>query len=397
MGSKNGSLAVVVALTHYCPIYQTEVGREQCQSQSMVPGKNVEHCCARDCKSPWRFCIACMRQGYKGRNNLATSATKGLCDFHQSHGPNAVRSREDNGEQESKTKQKQHYQVVGEVIEVMCERVKPFKTQPRTYFDPVELKSLETSINVRGQIVPALVKKLKDDPKHDFELVDGQRRWHACTALGRPLRVEVQNVPDVEDQFERSIIANFCRPEHTPLEKARGIDRLLKNGRTWVYVADCFGRSVAHIQNYRKLLKLHPTIQARLEHSLPEDKRLALSVAFSLTDLPHAEQLKAMKKIDEEGLNVNQARELIRQHGEEVGVMVGSQGRTPREDFLILRNYLRKISEDSNRFLSMSKDQVTGLFKFRDAGDLSVTISQVENAMSALSKIKTALSKIGRV
>ena len=104
-----------------------------------------------------------------------------------------------------------------------------------------------------------------------------------------------------------------------------------------------------------------------------------------------------MKKIDEEGLNVNQARELIRQHGEEVGVMVGSQGRTPREDFLILRNYLRKISEDSNRFLSMSKDQVTGLFKFRDAGDLSMTISQVENAMSALSKIKTALSKIGRV
>src|SRR3989344_2469968 len=397
MARNNGSTTTVVTSV-FCPIYYLDVGKGQCQLQSRVVSQNLEFCCAKECRSSWRFCIACLRQGYKGRDNLATNFTKGLCEFHEARGPTARRSENEDTlnviEVTSRAKKKSH-KVVGEVLEVPCDKIRPFKDQPRTYFDPIKLVNLQASIKARGQIQPALVKLLSGDPDHDFELIEGQRRWHACTSLGIPLRVEVRKVKDLEDQFEQSIIANFGREDHTPLEKARGVDRLRKNGRTWEYIADCFGWAVPTCVNYHKLLKLHLTIQVRLEHSLPEDKRLPISVAFSLTDLPVAEQLKALEKIDKEGLNVNQARELIRRHGEGVGVHVGGE-RSPYKDFMILRNYLRKIQEDASRFIGMNSVEMKELFKSRDSEDLPVTISQVESAIRTLSAIKSVLAKIGR-
>ncbi len=201
---------------YFCHIFNLDVDKEQCQGQCKVISKNIEVCCVKECRSPWRYCIACLRQGYKGHDNLATNPQKGLCGFHMSHGSNIYHPTGHNGDDPIKEKETiESHKVVGTVIEVAYNKIRPFKGQPRTYFNEAQLKSLELSIKVRGQIQPALVRALVGDPHHDFELIEGQCRWHVCTSLGRPLRVEVRKVTGVEDQFEQSIMANFQRADHS--------------------------------------------------------------------------------------------------------------------------------------------------------------------------------------
>src|SRR5207248_3150600 len=112
----------------------------------------------------------------------------------------------------------------GRVIVVGPDRVRPLAGQPRRYFDPVQLAALEKSIWKRGQLQPGLVRALQGDKKHDYELIDGQRRWHACSKLGVPFRAVVVDTADAEDQFEMSIAANFQRADHTPMEIAAAIE-----------------------------------------------------------------------------------------------------------------------------------------------------------------------------
>src|SRR3989344_9247029 len=126
MARNNGSTTTVVTSV-FCPIYYLDVGKGQCQLQSKVISQNMEFCCAKECRSSWRFCIACLRQGYKERDNLATNFAKGLCNFHEARGPTAHRSGEDKPDYiEQIPQKKKDNKVVGVVLEVSCERTKPF-------------------------------------------------------------------------------------------------------------------------------------------------------------------------------------------------------------------------------------------------------------------------------
>lgn len=175
--------------------------------------------------------------------------------------------------------------VAATVISIDTNRVRPFADQPREYFDAGELVSLELSIKQRGQLQPAMVRKLTDDRDHDYELVDGQRRWHACSRLGIPLRAMIINPEDPEDQFEISVAANFQRAEHTPMEIAKAIERMCTQGkRTAEYVATLFGKSASWVVITRRLIVLVPELQALLEPSAKDP--LAVSVAIELARLP---------------------------------------------------------------------------------------------------------------
>lgn len=190
-------------------------------------------------------------------------------------------------------------------------RVRPFSDQPREYFDPSELVSLELSIKQRGQLQPAMVRLITDDPDHDYELVDGQRRWHACVKLGEKFRAVLIDPEDEEDQFEISVAANFQRASHTPMEIAKAIERMItQGGRTTVYVATIFGKTDAWVVTYRSLNELIPEIQELVEPTAKEP--LAVSVAYNLSRLPKDQQRPTLEEIKARGLNATRAIDKIR-------------------------------------------------------------------------------------
>jgi ParB family chromosome partitioning protein len=112
-------------------------------------------------------------------------------------------------------------------------RIRPFKNQPRTYFDKEELENLAASIKAFGQIVPVSVKKVSDSPDFDYELCDGQRRWHACEIAGKTMMKAILESPtDEKEQFLISVLSNFGRAEHTVIEIAYACKTFRDEGMT---------------------------------------------------------------------------------------------------------------------------------------------------------------------
>jgi len=198
------------------------------------------------------------------------------------------------------------------VVTVDIGRVRPFADQPREYFDAGELIALELSIKQRGQLQPAMIRKVTDDRDHDYELVDGQRRWHACTKLGIPLRAVIIDPENEEDQFEISVAANFQRAGHTPMEIAKAIQRMCTHGeRTVEYVATLFGKSVPWVYQQRRLVELVPEIQQRLEPNSSKTQ-LPTAIASELARLPKEQQLATLEDIEARGLTTPRAVDKIR-------------------------------------------------------------------------------------
>lgn len=201
----------------------------------------------------------------------------------------------------------------GVILELNPMRVRPFADQPREYFDRDELISLELSIKQRGQLQPAMVRVLKGDRDHDYELVDGQRRWHACKKLGMALRAAVIDPTNAEDQFEISVAANFQRAAHTPMEIAKAIERMCTaGGRTPEYVATLFGKSSAWVYQHRRLNDLAPELQQLLQASRNDKDNLPTSVGVELARLPKDKQVTVLEEIKARGLSAVRAIDKIR-------------------------------------------------------------------------------------
>src|SRR5687767_1132892 len=94
-------------------------------------------------------------------------------------------------------------ETVGEVVLIPWGQIRPFADQPRTYFNQAELQQLADSIAENGQRVPIFVRELDPwEPPYRYELIDGQRRWHACDmAKVRRMKSIILEVDDVIEQF----------------------------------------------------------------------------------------------------------------------------------------------------------------------------------------------------
>ena len=113
------------------------------------------------------------------------------------------------------------------VIRLPPDRFRPMPDQPRDYFDPDEMESLQRSIEEVGQIQDGLCRPAAREGTSDYELLDGERRLRSIINAKLPeYRAKCVDIDDEAAPFLIAAIANFNRPEHTPLEKANVIHRL---------------------------------------------------------------------------------------------------------------------------------------------------------------------------
>lgn len=199
----------------------------------------------------------------------------------------------------------------GAVANIPWGLIRPMEGQPRTFFDQDALWDLARSIRAHGQEREVVVVPI-NDPIHKFQLVDGQRRWHAVQLVNIPmLRAIIREQGTAEEMYVSSVVSNFGKADHTPLEIAEIIRRLTEMGKTVAQIADICAKSVGWVEIYKRLLNLHPEVKARLEPSTPEEQRLQLGLANRLGRLSHENQLATLKVIDAEGLGTKQATLLV--------------------------------------------------------------------------------------
>lgn len=286
---------------------------------------------------------------------------------------------------------------LGKVILVPRTSIRPFPDQPRKFFDQQKLKELASSIKAVGQKVPGFVKELGNDngSRHKYELIDGQRRWHALEMAGiTKMKVIVLDVKDVEEQFLISVVSNFGRAEHGPMEIVNAVMRFKNNGMTVIEIAEVFARSDAWVYQHLKIAeKLHPEVQKMMSQEIPEDNRLVFSVALIVADVPKDLQPKIAQTIISEKLKMIQVKDFIQRQGKRHGFSVGNPERTPRKDYEILRNFLTKMERELEVFTKMPQNFFDKMFEFRDEVDNVHMSTGMERSVEQMRVLLEAIKK----
>ena len=189
-------------------------------------------------------------------------------------------------------------------IEVASIEVNPF--QPRTDFNEEALEELADSIKTQGIIQPITVRKLSDN---SYQLISGERRLQASKRAGIERVPAYIRTADDQQMLEMALIENIQRENLNSIEIALSYQRLLSEiGLKQEQLGDRVGKKRTTVNNYLRLLKLPPDIQASLR-----DGEIAMGHAKALLSIENIElQLDVFNRVIREALSVRKTEELVR-------------------------------------------------------------------------------------
>jgi len=194
------------------------------------------------------------------------------------------------------------------VNEISIEAIEVNPYQPRTHFDPEALKELSESIRVQGIIQPITVRQLSSDK---YQLISGERRLQASKLAG--LKVIPAYIRTANDQqmLEMALIENIQRENLNAIEVALSYQRMISEvGLKQEELGDRVGKDRSTVNNYLRLLKLPPDIQAALR-----DNKISMGHARTLVTIDNIEdQLFIYKKIVADELSVRKTEQLVKEY-----------------------------------------------------------------------------------
>ncbi|TAK98220.1 MAG: ParB/RepB/Spo0J family partition protein [Rhodospirillaceae bacterium] len=247
----------------------------------------------------------------------------------------------------------------------------PSPLQPRHHFDDTALDELAKSIAEKGVLQPLLIRPDPARPGR-YEIIAGERRWRAAQ------RAQLHEVPavlrsmDDAEVLEVALIENLQRQDLSPVDEARGYDRLLKEfGHTQERLGEIVGKSRSHVANTLRLL------------TLPEG---------------------VLELLDQGKLNAGQARPLIgRRDAEAIALVVAKRGLSARQTERLAKHFghkRRSLVSDKDAdtaALEKSLEQATGYnvnIKFDGTGG-TVTVGYAN--LEQLDDIARRLSSAGKI
>lgn len=195
---------------------------------------------------------------------------------------------------------------VGGTQEVLVDSIDANPYQTRRRINETALEELTESIRASGVVQPVV---LRPGPNGRFQLVAGERRWHASKRAGKTTIPAVIRQISNEQAMEITIIENLQREDLNPIEQAKAFERLSREfGLTQEQIAARTGKDRASIANFIRLLKLPEALQDALETgvlSFGHGK-----VLLALAGFPeHME--RAAREVIEKQLSVRQTEELV--------------------------------------------------------------------------------------
>ena len=157
--------------------------------------------------------------------------------------------------------------------------IEPNRDQPRRMFDEESLDELAASIERYGVIQPIIVAK-KDDY---YQIVAGERRWRASKKAGLTEIPAIIRENDERKNKEIALIENLQREDLNPIEKARGIKKLMEDYElTQQAASEILGMSRSALANSVRLLNLDQRVMnLAMEGKLTEGHCRAL---MAITD-----------------------------------------------------------------------------------------------------------------
>ncbi len=194
----------------------------------------------------------------------------------------------------------------GGLLLVDIEKVSAGRGQPRRNFGEEALDELAASIREKGILQPLVVTQTVGG----YELIAGERRLRAAARAGLdkvPVIVKAEIEP--AELVELALIENIQREDLTPMELARGYQRLIEQHHyTQDQLARRIGKSRVTVANTLRLLGLPDPVRDALEQGFISEGH-----ARALLALPTASaQISLCRTIVQRGLSVRESEELAR-------------------------------------------------------------------------------------
>lgn len=224
--------------------------------------------------------------------------------------------------------------------------IRPNPYQPRRHFDQKALEELAESIKSYGVLQPISVRR---QTSSIYELVAGERRLRASKMAG------LETVPVIVTDFDESdsalvaLLENLQREDLSYMEEAQGYAHLINQHHlTQEEVAAKVGKNQSTIANKLRILKLGPLVKKILaDNNLTERHARAL---LKLDD--EQAQLRILKQVCEQGLNVAQTERLI-----EAAIEKENAPAKPRKkNFFVGHSNVRIIVNTIKQSIKMIRD-----------------------------------------
>jgi ParB family chromosome partitioning protein len=148
------------------------------------------------------------------------------------------------------------------IFEIPLQKIRADPTQPRKYFNELDLRELADSIKEQGLLQPIMVKPNGDGT---FLIIHGERRFraHELGAM-RTIKCIVVDKSDSEIQDAR-VTENLVRADLSDMELAKEFQRRVDAGETHEQIAHSIKKSRAFVTQRLSLLRLPEDRQKQLE------------------------------------------------------------------------------------------------------------------------------------
>jgi ParB family chromosome partitioning protein len=224
-----------------------------------------------------------------------------------------------------------------QVLQVDISNILPNPNQPRKIFSEEEIADLSNSIKEHGVLQPILLKKISNG----YEIIAGERRWHASTKAGLTKIPAIVMEASELQSFEFAIIENIQRQDLNPLEEAFAYQKLIQNHQyTHEQLAKKLSKSRSYISNALRLLSLPENVK-----NLIEESKLSFGHARAIINADNPEQL-ANKIIDQQ-LSVRETEQIVK-------------GNSP---FKKISTHKIKISNENNAVKNHNDDDLIAIEK----------------------------------
>lgn len=196
---------------------------------------------------------------------------------------------------------------VSGIFEISLKEIQVNPFQPRTHFDKEALRELAESITVQGIIQPITVRKLADK---EYQLISGERRFQASKLAGLDKIPAYIRTANDQQMLEMALIENIQRENLNALEIAHSYQRLLTECELkQEQLGDRVGKNRTTVNNYLRLLKLPPDIQAGIR-----DQKISMGHARALVNIEDVDkQLAIYNKTITEELSVRKVEALVKE------------------------------------------------------------------------------------
>ncbi|BDD09191.1 chromosome partitioning protein ParB [Fulvitalea axinellae] len=196
---------------------------------------------------------------------------------------------------------------VGGISEVSLDNIEVNPFQPRTDFDKDALNELAESIKTQGIIQPITLRRIE---ANRYQIISGERRVQASRLAGLTSIPAFLRKANDQEMLELALIENIQREDLNSIEIALTYQRLISEcGLKQEELGERVGKNRSTVNNYMRLLKLPPEIQAALR-----DKKISMGHARAIINIDNVDlQLTIFKKILSEDLSVRKVEKLVRE------------------------------------------------------------------------------------